>query len=90
MLSDRDKNRKGKQNRYRFNLFSDAPHFEISSNREVIIEGSRGVLEYSTEIIRVNTNGMVVCFKGRNLNVKCISPQALIINGFINAIEFSV
>lgn len=71
-------------------LFSNAPHFEMNSNREVIVEGSRGVLEYSTEIIRINTACMVVAFKGRNLNVKCISPQSLIITGFILSVEFSV
>lgn len=74
----------------KFGMLFDAPHFEMNSNNEVIIEGSRGVLEYTQEVIRINTNKMVVTFKGRGLNVKCISPQELIINGFITCIEFSV
>ncbi len=71
-------------------LFSSPPHFEINGNKEVIVEGSKGVLEYDTKIIRINTNSMVVCFRGRGLNVKCISPSALIIQGFITNIEFTV
>lgn len=64
------------------------PSLEFMSNREVTVEGSRGVLSYSEEQIRVNTEGMILCFFGRNLNLKCISPSALVISGFIEKLEF--
>lgn len=67
-----------------------APCIEFSGNREVLIEGSKGVLEYSPECVRVNTSGMIVSFTGRELNLRCISPSALIIDGFITAAEFTV
>lgn len=65
-----------------------APCIELSGNREAVIEGSRGVLEYSPETVRVNTDGMIVSFFGRELDLRCISPSALIIGGFITKIEF--
>ena len=65
------------------------PCLELSGNREVLIEGSRGVLEYSTETVRVNTEGMILSFFGRGLNLRCISESALIIDGFITRIEFT-
>lgn len=71
---------------YSFN--SQLPELEFSGNREVVIEGSKGVLEYDTNTIRINTNSMILCFHGRDLNLKCISPTALIINGFITNVEF--
>lgn len=61
---------------------------EFLSNREVTVEGSRGVLSYSEEMIRVNADRMTLCFSGRNLNLKCISPSALVISGYITKLEF--
>ena len=72
------------------NLFSEFPEFNLRGNREVVIEGSRGVLHYSEEIIRLNTSIGLVSFEGRNLNLKCISSSELIINGFITKVEFVV
>ena len=66
------------------------PCIEFSGNREVVIEGSRGVLEYSTDCIRVNTDGMVLSLSGRGLNLRCISDSSLIIEGFITNVEFIV
>lgn len=67
-----------------------APCMELSGNREAVLEGSRGVLEYSPETIRVNTEGMIVSFFGRDLDLRCISPSAMIIGGCITKIEFKV
>ncbi len=69
-------------------LFSDLPEFIFRGNREVVIEGSRGVLLYSETVIRINTSMGLVSFEGRNLNLKCISPTELIIDGFITKVEF--
>lgn len=69
---------------------SNLPSLEFVGNREVIIEGSKGVLLYSQEKIRINTISMVLEFSGRNLNLKCISDSALIIDGFIFDVSFCV
>ncbi len=69
-------------------LFCELPQLQFDFNKEVIIEGSKGVLEYTKELIRVNTIGGMLCFYGRNLNLKCISPSELIINGYIEKVEF--
>lgn len=71
-------------------LFGNMPEFSFISNREVVIEGSKGVLEYSLELIRINTASGIVCFYGRSLNLKCISSSQLIIDGFITKVEFVV
>ena len=67
-----------------------APCIELSGNREVLIEGSRGVLEYSPETIRVNTSDMIMSVFGRGLDLRCISESALIIDGFVTRLEFTV
>ncbi len=66
------------------------PCIELSGNRELLIEGSRGVLEYAPDTVRVNTAGMILSVFGRELNLRCISESALMIDGFIMRLEFTV
>ncbi len=61
---------------------------EISGNREIIFEGSRGVLEYSDSSIKLNTGKYIVCFSGRGLCIKCMSDCDLTIQGFITEIKY--
>lgn len=66
----------------------DFSHFEMNSNKEVIIEGSKGILQYDENIIRVNMGKMITAFYGRNLSLKCLDSDSLVIVGFITSIEF--
>ena len=80
-----------KKNRSRYlPLITDETCMELSGNRELILEGSKGVLEYSPERVRVNTSGMIVTVTGRSLDLRCISETALIIAGHITDIGFAV
>ena len=64
------------------------PIIEFNGNKQVVIEGSTGVLQYESEVIKINTKNMVVALFGRGLNLKSISPTTVIIEGFINKTEF--
>lgn len=68
--------------------FLSATHFEMKSNKEVIIEGCRGILVYDENLIKIKAEKMVVSFYGKNLNVRCMTPDSMIIEGFITSIEF--
>ncbi len=63
-------------------------HFEMNSNREVIVEGCKGILQYDENLVRINTGKMVTSFCGRNLSIKCLTTDSLIVEGFITSIEF--
>ena len=65
-----------------------ALHMEISSNREVILEGNKGVLEYSENSIKLLAGKYVVAFYGRGLHIKCINETDVVIHGFITSIEY--
>lgn len=93
----RNKADKNKQDNSGFSLrysvrdiFYDKPHLEITGNNTAVIEGSKGVLEYSDTVIRVNLGQYAVALAGRGLTLKCISPTSLVIDGFITNIEYSV
>ncbi|MBR2109565.1 MAG: YabP/YqfC family sporulation protein [Ruminococcus sp.] len=64
------------------------PIIEFTGDRSVLVEGSTGVLKYDSEIVRINTRSMIIAFFGRGLTLKCISPTAVIIDGYITKTEF--
>ncbi len=69
-------------------VMGSAPFLQFNSNKEVTLDGCRGILEYQQEVIRVNTGKMVIAFKGRNLNIKCLNASSIVIGGYITNVEF--
>ncbi len=69
---------------------SNLPHLELLGNRQVTVEGSKGILKYADDTIRLNAGSMVITFSGRNLNVRCIGTDCTMVDGFISNIEFTV
>lgn len=63
-------------------------HMEVNGNREVILEGSRSVVEYSDTSIKINTGKYIVSFQGRGLHIKCMTDCDIVIHGFITSIEY--
>lgn len=68
--------------------FSDFSQISLSSNREAVVEGCAGVLEYDSTLIKLSLNRMMVQFTGRNLEIKCMTGESVIVQGFILGIEF--
>ena len=65
-----------------------ASKIELISNREATVDGCMGILEYSGEIIRINTGTTVVKFSGRDLNIRSMSEKNVWITGYILSVEF--
>ena len=63
-------------------------HFEFSGNREVVIEGCRGVLEYDENIICIDMGKMKARFMGRGLELRNFTDHSAVIDGFISSVEF--
>ena len=61
---------------------------EWTGNREIIIEGVNGILEYNDSNIRINTDNMIISFSGRGLTIECLTDSSLVIKGFITSSEF--
>ena len=88
----KEKSLENKKESFRFmpmDFLSKKCHIELDGNTTATLEGSKGVLEYSTECIRVSVEHYIVSFEGRNLTLKCISPTALTIHGSILNINYS-
>lgn len=65
-------------------------HMEITGNREVILEGNRGILEYTGESIKLNAGKCIIAFCGRGLHIQCMNECDVVVRGFITSIEYLI
>ncbi|MGN0171998.1 MAG: YabP/YqfC family sporulation protein [Acutalibacteraceae bacterium] len=61
---------------------------EFSGNRQVIIEGCCGILQYEEELIRLHTRSGELRFCGSALKMGCLSEDGAVISGRILSMEF--
>lgn len=61
---------------------------EIITNRELTVDGCKGVIEYDENYIKLNAKKGTVTIFGVDLEIKSYSEAALFIAGKIERIEF--
>lgn len=66
------------------------PHIQLSTNREAIVDGCRGVIDYCEDKIKLNLGKGTVTFKGRNLQITSYIQSQAVINGFIISLDFNM
>ena len=64
-------------------------HIEISGNREVIVDGCKGVLQYDEDVIKLNAGRLVIKFSGSDLRIHSMQSEQALISGQIISIEFT-
>jgi len=64
------------------------PRLVISGNRSMIIENFKGILEYEPFRIRVGTGSGIIKISGKNLVIKHITSEDLMIDGLISSVDF--
>lgn len=67
---------------------SGAARMELFGNRRAVVEGCRGIIEYSEEVIRLNTGSGIIRFTGRSLSMSCLTEDTAVVEGQITTIEF--
>jgi len=64
------------------------PQIELAGNREAVVDGCKGVLEYDENVVKLATDKMTIRFEGRGLQIKVLTHDSAIVTGFITNIEF--
>lgn len=64
------------------------PTVKITGTNEIYIENHKGILEYGNEYLRINSSLGIIKITGRNLQIKEISQEEILINGIIISLEF--
>ena len=65
-----------------------ASKITISSNKEAVIEGCRGILEYCSDRIKLNIGCATVLFIGNSLTIDSLNVGSIVISGKITNVEF--
>ncbi|MDO4200141.1 MAG: YabP/YqfC family sporulation protein [Clostridia bacterium] len=63
-------------------------HIEMRSNRELALEGCQKIEEYDENIVKIKVPKMWVSVFGKNLELRCLNTDSLIVSGFISCVEF--
>uniref|UniRef100_A0A7C2ICL3 Sporulation protein YqfC n=1 Tax=Ammonifex degensii TaxID=42838 RepID=A0A7C2ICL3_9THEO len=66
----------------------DLPKIIITGNLQVLIENHRGIVAYDQEMVRVLVEAGEVTVSGRNLVIRSIVPEEIVIEGEIREVSF--
>ena len=61
---------------------------ELAGNTEAVITGCTGVLEYSSDSIRLAGKKLNVKFTGRGLQLRALTQNSAIVQGYVLNVEF--
>ena len=92
---DRNRNSKPKYRDFIKNALSvsqlenlSLPHLEADGNRELLVEGCKGIVAYEQGRISINTGKLVVTVLGDGIEIKAFSDTETVIEGDIMNISF--
>lgn len=68
--------------------FAPGVRVELLSNSHAVIDGCRGIIEYSDCDIRLSADRLVLHFCGQGLQIQSFSRQNMVIRGRISALQF--
>lgn len=60
----------------------------IVGNSEILVEGLRGILDYSGETFRVNTLSGIIIVTGSELEISALTSEEVALKGKISSVEF--
>jgi len=60
----------------------------VIGTEQITVENHKGIVEYSEELIRINTGSGIMKLSGRKLAIKTILQEEITITGEITGIEF--
>lgn len=66
----------------------DIPKLTMLGNKNLIIENYKGIVEYDSERIRVNTGIGIIKLTGAGLVIKEITSEDIMVDGMIETMEF--
>ena len=64
------------------------PKLTMISNNNLIIENYKGVMEYDSSRVRVNTGKGIIKILGNGLVIKEITSEDIMVDGQISSLEF--
>lgn len=67
---------------------SDRPKITTVGRKEVLVENYKGIIEFSNEIIRIDSNHGIITITGKNMKIREITVEDIVITGDIENIDY--
>ena len=67
----------------------DSAEITMTDNKRAIIDGSKGVIEYTPGCVRLNLGRLCLRFCGESLRIKTLSDDKTVVEGTIMSMDFS-
>jgi len=64
------------------------PLITVTGSEQVSVENFKGVIEYTTERVRINTPCGVLKIVGRGLTLKQVTSENILITGGVSGLEY--
>lgn len=62
---------------------------ELLGNRQAVVDGCKGIIEYSDSCIRLSTSRLILRFTGTGLEIRALTDSSAIVEGTILSVEYS-
>ncbi len=69
-------------------LVMDRPKLTMVGNCDIMVENYKGVVEYASDRLRINTGSGIIRIIGTGLLIREITSEDIIISGTIHTLEF--
>lgn len=64
------------------------PHIDLCSDKEALVDGCLGIIEYNSETVRLNCRNKIVKFSGTDLSIMADTIEHITVSGNILSLEF--
>lgn len=62
---------------------------DMTSNTEALISGSKGIIEYNEEKVKINCGNIIASFYGNSLGITSLCVDEVLVSGKIIRIDFA-
>lgn len=69
-------------------ILAGAPIITATGRNEISLENYKGLIEFTNELIRVQTRQCRICIEGKHLNILYFTEDEMRITGYIQAIYY--
>ncbi|NLO09254.1 MAG: sporulation protein [Clostridiales bacterium] len=69
-------------------ILAGAPIITATGRNEICLENYKGIIEYNSSLVKVQTKACKICIEGKELNILYFTEDEMKITGFIKSIIY--
>ncbi len=69
-------------------ILAGAPIITATGRNEICLENYKGIIEFNSDLLRIQTKLCRICIEGKNLNILYFTEDEMKITGYIHSIYY--